>query len=230
MFPKPLHILSHTWNNLLPSHRKCETARNKMSCKWGKGQRGQEVQQVLCTSLKTAKLIKASQKRIKLKQEPFLVYFRPHVTLPASKETTETLRKWATGFPCFLYLYYYSSVLHLLKTLLESTFTPAEGGFVSSTLVKQPTEKIAMEASLTMQLMPAGRYQPMPMHRPTHSNTGKLIINNSEHGPLLNVCAASPAEILHEPQPELQPSPTSQRAHNTGCYSNQSWVCVTEGY
>lgn len=37
---------------------------------------------VHCSFLKTDKLIKASQKRIKLKQKPCLVYFRPHITLP----------------------------------------------------------------------------------------------------------------------------------------------------
>lgn len=61
-------------------------------------------------------------------------------------------------------------------------------------------------------------------------HTDQLIINNSDNGPLLKVCAANPAEILHEPQLKLEPSPASQGAHNTGCYSNQSWVCVTEGY
>lgn len=81
-----------------------------------------------------------------------------------------------------------------------------------------------------MQLVPAGRSAHANAPPNIFQYTSQLIINNSGHGPLLQVCAASPAEVLHEPQPELETSPTSQGAHNAGCYSNQSWVCVTEGY
>lgn len=73
-----------------------------------------------------------------------------------------------TSFPCFLYLYYYSSVLHFLKTLLESTFTTGEEGFVSSTSVKQPTDKTATEASLSCASWEICPWQCSTQHIPTH--------------------------------------------------------------